>query len=376
MSAFRPGLSDGGPQGFRHRSMNLPERLLAGTIDTHVHAGPVLDSNPGHADPLEIALEARERGMRGVVYYDVFGWASGTAWLVNRHVPGIRTFGGYLMNSAHGGLNPRAVRTALHLEGGCRMISFGSHCTYAQASGESTLVDGVPVPLHEVYPEFAGQELSRAVRIPVGDEPVTDALAEILTMVAEHPEVYLNTGHVSHDEVFRVVELAEEYGIGKVLVSHPARGQLSVDEQKELAGRGVFLEGCLVDIFATGVPLTHYYPEARYIDRGGEVPRTGRPMAHYMEDLRAVGSAQMVLGTDYGVRNLPTAVEGMRTWIAVLLDYGFPLADIRRMTAHNPARLLGLPELDDTELLAELKAAEGEVERSPRALYPQGDGAR
>ncbi|GAB3746489.1 DUF6282 family protein [Microlunatus parietis] len=332
-----------GPEDFFWRSMELPDELLVGAIDSHVHAGPVLSSNPGHTDPIEIAVEARAAGMRAIVYYDVFGGASGTAWMVNRHVPGIRTYGGYLMNSGHGGLNPRAIKTALHIEGGCRMISFGSHCTYHQASREATVIDGQRVPLHQAYPKFAADELSRAVRIPTSGT-IPEELAEILELVAERPEVYLNTGHVSHDEVFRIVELAAEYKIAKVLVAHPARGLLSIDEQRELAARGVFLEGALVDIFATGVPLTHYYVEREYIDRGHELPQTRQPVADYFETLRAVGPEHIVLGTDYGVRNLPTAVQGMRTWITLLLDYGFSTEQIRHMTAENPARLIGIDQ--------------------------------
>ncbi|WP_154794409.1 DUF6282 family protein [Occultella kanbiaonis] len=348
-----------GAESFYNRSMELPDELLVGAIDSHVHAGPVLSSNPGHLDPIEVALEARQAGMRALVYYDVFGGSSGTAWMVNRHVPGIRTYGAYLMNSGHGGMNPRAIRTALAIEGGCRMISFGSHCTYHQASRESTIVDGKRVPLHEAYPKFAKDELSRAIRIPTEGD-ISDELGEILELVAARPEVYLNTGHVSHDEVFRIVELAQEYDIAKVLVSHPARGQLSVDEQKDLAAQGVFLEGALVDVFATPSPLTHYYAEREYIDRGAEIPSMNRPMATYLETLRQVGADQVVLCTDYGVRNLPTAVQGMRTWITILLDFGFPLEDIRRMTADNPARLIGIE--DDQE-----------PARSRRALYPQAD---
>jgi hypothetical protein len=350
-------MTTSGAEDFYRRSMELPDELLAGAIDSHVHAGPVLSSNPGHSDPIEIALEARDAGMRAIVYYDVFGGASGTAWMVNRHVPGIRTYGGYLMNSGHGGLNPRAVRTALHMEEGCRMISFGSHCTYHQASRESTVIDGKLVPLHEAFPRFAEQELSRAIRIPT-EGPISDELAEILELVAARSEVYLNTGHVSHDEVFRIVELAESYGIRKVLVAHPARGLLSTSEQRDLAARGVFLEGALVDIFATGVPLTHYYVEREYVDRGHELPRQTRPVPTYMETLREVGPEHIVLGTDYGVRNLPTAVQGMRTWITLLLDYGFTTEQVRQMTSENPARLIGLE--DDPE-----------PARSRRALYPE-----
>ena len=201
-------------ESFYNRSMELPDELLVGAIDSHVHAGPVLMSNPGHQDPIQVAVEARDAGMRAVVFYDVFGWASGTAWLVNRHVEGIQAYGGYLMNSCHAGLNPRAIKTALYLGDGCRFISFGSHCTYFSASQESTLIDGKLVPFKDAYPRFAEEELSRAVRIPLEDQ-LPDDLVEILEIIAQHPKVYLNTGHVSAPEVMRILDLAERFGIKK-----------------------------------------------------------------------------------------------------------------------------------------------------------------
>lgn len=328
-------------ESFYNRSMELPTELLVGAIDSHVHAGPVLKSNPGHQDPFEVAIEAREAGMRAIVYYDVFGWASGTAWMVNRHVPGIKTFGGYLMNSCHGGLNPRSVRTALYMEEGCRFISFGSHCTHYSASRESTVIDGELVPFKDAYPEFVKEELSRAVHIPV-DGPISDELAEILQMVADHPDVYLNTGHVSGPEVLRILDLAEEFKIQKVLIAHPARQRLTIEQQRDAARRGFFLEGCLVDWLYPHAPRTHYYVEKKYMDRSGDFPRARPTAAQWMADIRAVGPEYFVLGTDYGIRAASSAVQGMRTLITTLLDYEFTPDEIRTMTAHNPARLIGL----------------------------------
>ncbi|QDY70529.1 DUF6282 family protein [Qingshengfaniella alkalisoli] len=328
-------------ENFYDRSMDLPSELLVGAIDSHVHAGPVLRSNPGHQDPFEVAVEARDAGMRSIVYYDVFGWASGTAWMVNRHVPGIRTFGGYLMNSCHGGLNPRSVRTALYMEQGCCFISFGSHCTEFSASRESTIIDGELVPLKDAFPKFAAEEIPRSVRIPV-DGPISDDLAEILEMIAAHPDVYLNTGHVSGPEVLRLLDLAEEFGIQKVLIAHPARQQLSVEQQKDAARRGVFLEGCLVDWLYPHAPRTHYYVEKEYMDRSGDMPRKRPTASQWMADIREVGPEHFVLATDYGIRAASTPVQGMRTLITTLLDYEFTPEEIRTMTAHNPARLLGL----------------------------------
>lgn len=82
-------------------------------------------------------------------------------WIMNRHMKGIRAFGGYLMNSCHGCMNPRAVKTALYLGDGCRFISFRSHCTDWSATHESTVIDGKAVPFYQAFPKFKEQELPR-----------------------------------------------------------------------------------------------------------------------------------------------------------------------------------------------------------------------
>lgn len=325
---------------FYRRSMELPDELLIGAIDSHVHAGPVLSSNPGHLDPIQVAQEAAAAGMKSIVYYDVFGWASGTAWMVNRHVPGIHTYGGYLMNSCHGGMNPRSVKTALHMEEGCRFISFGSHCTRYSAERESTLIDGKLVPFKDAYPEFAQRELPLATYIPT-EGPISEELHEILQMIAEHPEVYLNTGHVSVEEAFRLLDLCEQYGIRKVLIAHPVRGRMTVEQQKEAAARGAFLEACLVDWLYPDVPRTHYYVEREYMDMGAEMGRMTHATA-WMRTLREVGADRFVLGTDYGIRAASTPVQAMRTMVSSMLDYQFSPDDIYRMIATNPAKLIGI----------------------------------
>lgn len=328
-------------ESYYDRSMELPDELLVGAIDSHLHAGPVLKNNPGHMDPIQVALEAKAAGMRALVYYDVFGWASGTSWLVNRHVKGIQTFGGYLMNSCHGGLNPRAVKTALYMGDGCRFISFGSHSTYYQASKESTLIDGKLVPFKDAFPKFAKEELSRAVSIPLED-PVSPELDEILSMIAEHPEVYLNTGHVSVEEAFRLLDLAERYGIRKVLIAHPVRGRMTIEQQKAAAMRGAFLEGCVVDFYCPDVPRAHYYVEREYMDLGSELGYTARNAVGWMKVIREVGPEHFVLATDHGIRGTPSPVQGMRAMIANLLDYEFTPKQIHTMVSANPAKLIGL----------------------------------
>ena len=98
------------PEG---RSFELSQELLEGAIDIHVHAGPHIFSSPRRVDPFQAAIQARDAGMQAIVFMDVFEMSNGTAWLVNRAVPDFKTYGGLIMNTVYGSMNPRAVKTAL-----------------------------------------------------------------------------------------------------------------------------------------------------------------------------------------------------------------------------------------------------------------------
>ncbi len=325
------------------RSYGLTRELLRGAIDIHVHAGPHLPSSPRRVDPFEAAREARDAGMRAIVYMDVFEMSTGTAWLVSRVIPDFVVFGGIILNTVYGGMNPRAVRTSLYYGSGAKYVSFGAHSTYYQASREGRIIDGLFKPLSELYPKFREQELSRAIRIPLDSDPGPD-LDEILTLIAEHPGVYLNTGHVSKEEAGRLVDLARAYRIKKVLVASSVTKEMSVAEQKAVAAKGAFLEHTLAAFtHTTPIPKTHYYVEKEYvsIDEGMQ-EGLGAGVREVAEQIRDVGAEHCIIATDLGVYTLPTPVEGLREFVACLLDLGITEEEIRKMIVANPAELLSL----------------------------------
>ena len=328
------------PEG---RSFELSQELLEGAIDIHVHAGPHIFSSPRRVDPFQAAIQARDAGMQAIVFMDVFEMSNGTAWLVNRAVPDFKTYGGLIMNTVYGSMNPRAVKTALYYGDGAKYISFGAHSTYYQAAREGRRVDGKFVPLSEIYPKFKTEELDRCIRIPV-DEPVGPELDEILQLVAEHPHVFLNTGHVSAEEGVRVVELAEQYGIKRVLVASAVTKIATMEQLKYMVGKGAFIEFTLAAYtHTTPLPKTHYYVEREYasIDEGMEEEPSGgvRVVA---EEIQELGADNCIIGTDFGVYTLPAPVEGLREFVACLLDFGLPAEDIRKLIKANPERLLGI----------------------------------
>ncbi len=332
------------------RSFELSRDLLKGAIDIHVHAGPHIFSSPRRVDPVEAAIEARDAGMRAIVYMDVFEMSNGTSWIVNRVVKDFETFGGLIMNTVYGGMNPRAVKTALYYGTGAKYVSFGAHSTYFQAAREGHLVDGEFVPLSELYPEFKTQELDRCIRIPLEDDP-DPALDEILRLIADHPLVYLNTGHISVPEALHLIELAAQYGIKKVLVASSVTKIATMTELRSMAESGAFIEYTLAAYtHTTQIPKTHYYVEREYmsIDEGMETAPDGG-VKKIAEQIHELGAQHCILATDFGVYTLPSPVEGLREFIACMLDLGISEGEIRTMTKTNPERLLDLDPLPDEE---------------------------
>jgi hypothetical protein len=328
------------PEG---RSYELSRELLRGAIDIHVHAGPHIFSSPRRVDPFQAAVQARDAGMRAIVFMDVFEMSNGTAWLVNRVVPDFRTYGGIILNTVYGGMNPRAVKTALRYGDGAKYVSFGAHSTHYQAAREGRRVEGRFVPLSELYPRFRTEELDRCIRIPLEGAPGPE-LDEILRLIADNPHVYMITGHVSSEEAVRLVDLAGEYGIGRVVVSSAVTKIASMDQLRYMAGRGAFIEFTLAAFtHTTTIPKTHYYVEREYasIDEGmSEGPGGGVRLV--AEQIGELGADSCVIATDFGVYTLPEPVEGLREFIACLLDLGIPEEDIVRLVRSNPEKILSL----------------------------------
>ncbi len=326
------------------RSRQRSEELLKGAIDIHVHAGPHLVSSPRSVDPVEAAVEARDAGMEAIVFMDVFNMSTGTAWLVNNVVPDFKTYGGIILNTVYGGLNARAVNTALYYGEPARFVSFGAHSTYQEASNEGRYEQGTYILLKDRYPKFAEEELSRAIRIPAG--PPDKDLKEILEVIAAHPHVYLITGHVSKDEAIRLCELSEEFGIKKVVISDCATRGMSSQEMAKVISTGAYIEKWLGPTHSSTIPKTHYYVEPEYRSeskrRAPAQPGTAVGVPRVAELIREFGAEHFIISTDFGVYTLPNPAEGMREFIACLMDVGLTDEEIRRVSRINPGILLDL----------------------------------
>lgn len=92
------------------RAQELPDPVLRGTIDTHIHTEEeyaVLGG--GSMDMVELARRARDKGMRAIVVKSLFFETATRAYIARKQVPGIEVFGGISLGQSVGGMNPAAV---------------------------------------------------------------------------------------------------------------------------------------------------------------------------------------------------------------------------------------------------------------------------
>lgn len=333
------------------RSYQRSVDLMKGTIDLHVHAGPHLVSSPRRVNPIQAAIEARDAGMRAIAYMCVFNWTVGTAAIVNEMVPDFTTFGGIILNTVFGGMNPRAVKTAVYYGSCARFVSFGAHSTKYQAGVEGRYDEhGQWKKLTELYPEFVEEEYNRCIEIPL-DKP-TKELDQILRIIADNPQIYMVSGHISSAEALRLCDYAEDYGIKKILISNAVTEHLTEKELEYVIKKGAKLEKCLAEHTHTGsIPKTHYYiePEYRAYDEGQSGSPAGGVYAS-ANQMRKFGVENFVVGTDFGVYTLPTPCEGFREWIACLMDCDWTDEEIRMVTTVNPAFLAGVDLTEEVEV--------------------------
>jgi hypothetical protein len=280
------------------RLQTMKRISLEGVVDLHVHAAP--DLRPRLMDDVQLAREAATAGMRAVLLKSHYTLTADRAALAEMQASGVRVFGGLALNHAVGGLNPAAVEAA---------IAFGAREIWMPTLDAANHLRSAGVP-------------GRGIRVLDEAGVLYSEVLEILRLIGER-DVILGTGHLSVGEIQALVKAAREAGVKRILITHPELSivDMPVAVQQELAGPDVFFERCL---YVTTDPVAAV------------------PLSAIAGAVRQVGPETTVLATDFGQAENPSPVEGMRRYIAEMLDYGFDQTEIKRMTRVNPAWLLGL----------------------------------
>jgi hypothetical protein len=277
---------------------------LKGAIDIHAHMGP--DSMPRMIDADDLARLAKRFGMRGLVLKNHFEPTASMAYLMRKEVPGIELFGGVTQDRAVGGINLEAVKHMANVKGGYGRV--------------------VWLP---TFDSEAGRK-GRAPFVPVSrDGKLLPDVIELIDYIAAHPQLVLETGHVSAEEALLVIHEARAHGVKHIVVTHAMASpiNMTIPQMQQAARDGAFLEFVYAATLGRKATLT--------------IPK-------YAEAIRAVGPKSCILTTDLGGTPAPGdpprpfPPQGLLEFMRKLHRQGFPVADINLMAKTNPALALGL----------------------------------
>jgi len=294
--------------------MRADLELLKGSIDIHVHSAP--DLYRRIADHVELARAAREAGLRALVIKSHNFATAARARMVQKEVTGIDVFGSIVLNLPVGGLNPVAVETA---------IKYGARQVYMPTvdSTNHPLLTGGEVGQHGkgLVVEGGWSPYTRSLpRIRVLDArgELAPEVQVILGMVAE-ANIILNCGHISYEEMERLVPAAQAAGARKIVVDHPYFARLTIEQQEKLVSAGALMN----------------YTAGEILPRWWRVS-----VEEFAAGIRRLGVEKVLISSDCGQLHNPPSIEALRLTIQLLLEEGFGEREIRTMFHDTAARLV------------------------------------
>ncbi len=289
--------------------------LIRGAYDLHVHSAP--DVLPRKMDDLEMAKRIVDSGMAGYAIKSHYFCTAERAALVNKLNSGCRAIGTITLNSSVGGINPTAVEMAARA--GTKLVWFPTCDSEYELAH---VFNGDPNKKLPYWAQIIVQLKEAGVKTPtinlLKDGKLIGAAYDVLDVIAKN-DIILATAHISHEEAFALVKAAHERGVKRIVITHVdfPTTFYTVDEQKEFAKYGAFMEHCYTT-WATGK-----------ID-----------FATTAEQIKAMGADRVILATDLGQKTAPYPDEGLLEFATKLREAGVSEKDIRKMVVENPAALI------------------------------------
>lgn len=297
--------------------MSDVKELLKGGYDLHVHSAP--DCLPRKMDDIDMAKRITDSTLSGYAIKNHWTSTAGRAQLINKMFPQCDAVGTITLNSAVGGLNPTAVEMAAR--GGVKLVWFPTCDNEHEMAYQ---FDGNPNKKRAFWASIILEMREEGIQTPTLnclDEKgeLKKEVLDILDIIARY-DMILATGHISHEEAYKLVPKAAKRGVKKIVITHVSfpTTYYSVEDQKMFVSYGAKCEHC----YTTW--------------------KTGKADFDIIaEMIREVGAENCIIGTDLGNTKLCYPDEGMEEFAQKLLDAGFSEKDITDMAVTNPRWLLG-----------------------------------
>jgi len=282
---------------------------IEGLIDFHTHNAP--DVFGRAIDDDESAQLYIARKLEGVVLKSHTALTADRAWLLKKHNPGIKAWGGVALNGPAGGINPEAVQWMWRMQGGLGRVVW--------------------------FPTFDAdnhvkhfKDAPEGIKVVGADGKALPAVREVLKVCAQQ-KLVLCTGHASPTEVLAIAEAARDAGVDRVVVTHAEFEvvNMTVEQMKKAASMGAKMEidamGPLMGPNAH-LPFMRHWRQVTYKESA--------------EHIKAVGAEHFVLGTDLGQTGNPSQPDGYAMLVGGLMAEGITKDQIKIMGREVPGKLL------------------------------------
>lgn len=287
---------------------------LTGACDLHIHSSPDIVDRIGN--DVEIARQARDAGMRAIVYKCVLEPTVSRAWHTMEQVEGISVFGGIVLDHHVGGINPSAVEPVIKMGG--KVVWLPTY--HAQGHAEAF---GAIGSFGYVEEERKGYCLE-PITILREDGRIRDEVLTVMEQCRE-ADIILATGHISKRETYLLAKEAKARGFHKLVVNHPffKVPKMTVEEVGALVELGAYVEFCANEL----CPI----PESANL-------------YDYIECFRRFGVSRFILASDAGHNRKGWPAEELRIFAQLLGYAGAGTEELKQMLCDNYVELLGLSE--------------------------------
>jgi len=289
---------------------------LKDVCDLHVYCLPCVYMRL--FDEIEMARQMRAVGYRAFVSKRHHCCNADSAKLASKYVPGIRVFGGVVLNWAVGGLNPQAVDAAILM--GAKVVWLGNmHAGTLSREPFYSKYDWHNIPDDHVLKTRTVKKYLMAPPINVIDLDTGELLPEvydIIDLIADAGDIILNTCHISYRECAALIPAARKGGVTKIMVDHAHR--FTPEEQRTLADMGAYLEY--------------------------DIPKDESRHPKIAEFMKAIGPERCVLTSGMGAATHCHPIDEMRHMMMSLRLAGLSEKEVDLMTKVTPAKLLELDE--------------------------------
>lgn len=276
------------------------DNLMEGAFDLHIHPAPSHVTRV--LDDVGVFQRASAYQMGGVALKCHYEPTGARARLLNSRGGSGQTqaIGSISLNWPVGGLNPYAVESA------CKM---GARIIWMPTRDSSRSLE---------FGDMPGDFFKRPGITVLGEDgKLLPVVYEILEIARKYG-VPTATGHLSVEESVALCEAGRGMG-NKMILTHPEwhRTMVPLPIQKQLAGQGVLIEKCWLNIVE------------------GDVSE--QTMFHTIEQL---GVSTVFISTDSGKPSVMEPIASYRDMLLRMLRWGFKEDEIRKMACSNPKALI------------------------------------